>query len=140
MAPTPDLPSEITEGASLQGNEWGWPVSSFPNAITRAAALGYACLGGQFQFRLSDGSTCEMYWLSASSDDRRSDEAWADYSRRSCVEVSQNFQQLVSETDFSTEALTWNTQIDPSRDLVFVAYFVQEDEYQSLRKPHEVGT
>ena len=64
------LPPDISQGASLRGNEYGWSISSFPNALANAEAHGYACLGGQFQFRLDDGGTCEMYWLDADSKER----------------------------------------------------------------------
>jgi len=122
------LPPEIAEGATLQGNEYGWGVSSFPNALSKAQDAGYACLGGQFQFRLDDGSTCEMYWLEADSCERTAGESWEDYSRRSCTEVLLRFQHLMSETDFAKEASNWNVQIDPTKHLVFVAYFVREVE------------
>ena len=104
MAVDDDLPSEIAEGATLQGKEYGWSVSAFPNALSRAEVRGYACLGGQFQFRVDDGSTCEMYRLNADSNDRTGGESWAEYSRRSCSEVLQEFQRLVTETDFGKEA------------------------------------
>ena len=64
-----DLPSAITLGATLRGNEYGWALDEFPGALTKAETLGYACLGGQFEFRLDDG-TCELYWLNADSKDR----------------------------------------------------------------------
>jgi hypothetical protein len=61
-------------------------------------------LGGQFQFRLEDGATCEIYRLSADSKERLAGESWTDYSRRSCSEVKGNFQRLISQTDFRKEA------------------------------------
>lgn len=64
------LPTEIALGATARGNEYGWTLDAFPQALLKAQALGYACLGGQFQFRLDDG-TYEVYWLNADSDDRR---------------------------------------------------------------------
>src|SRR5882757_1670177 len=90
-----DLPAIITQGAALRGNEYGWEIAAFPNALAHAEALGYGCLGGQFQFRLQDGSTCEMYWLNADSNDRVEGEAWSEYSHRSCSEVLKRFQQLI---------------------------------------------
>jgi hypothetical protein len=121
------LPPDIAQGASFRGNEYGWSVSSFPDALAKAQNQGYACLGGQFQFRLDDGSTCEMYWLSADSGERVPGESWADYSRRSCAEVLHKFRHLVSSTDFQKEAAGWTSvQIDPAKCLVFVAYFVRE--------------
>jgi hypothetical protein len=127
------LPPDISHGAMLRGNEYGWTVSSFPNALANAEAGGYACLGGQFQFRLDDAGTCEMYWLDADSTPRKDGQSWADYSRRSCAEVLERFLYLISETDFGKEASTWsNVQIDPRKDLVFVAYFVQEADWSRL--------
>src|SRR5256885_4730309 len=126
------LPPDITEGATLRGNEYGWSVSSFPSALAKAQAAGYACLGGQYQFRLDDGSTVEMYWLNADSTERAGGGTWADYSRRSCAEVLQRFQYLMSKTDFGNEASSWPVEIDPIRNLVFVAYFVRETEWPSL--------
>jgi len=126
------LPPDITEGATQRGNEYGWSVSSFPSALAKAQAGGYACLGGQFQFRLDDGSTFEMYWLNADSTERTGGETWADYSRRSCAEVLQRFQYLMLETDFGKEASGWPVEIDPIRNLVFAAYFVRETEWASL--------
>jgi hypothetical protein len=133
MSDNTELPSAITQGATLRGNEYAWSVDSFPDALAQAEALGYACLGGQFQFRLSD-STCEMYWLSADSKDRLPSESWAAYSRRSCTEVLQGFQHLISATDFKKEALGWRLQIDPAKYLVFVGYFVTETDWSDLAK------
>ena len=121
-----DLPPDVVEGATLRGSEYGWSTISFPAALARAEAHGYACLGSQFQFRLSDGSTCEMYWLSADSKERLPEEQWADYSRRSCSEVKQNFERLMSETDFNKEVSSCNLSSTTTDNLDFVAYFVTE--------------
>ncbi len=126
------LPPGVSEGATVRGNEYGWNTSSFPHAVTRAEANGYACLGGQFQFRLEDGSTCEMYWLNADSEERVVGESWPNYVHRSCSEVLCAFQRLLSDTHFRKEAASWPVRIDPVRDLVFVAYFVGENEWASL--------
>src|ERR1700733_5502894 len=124
MATHDHLPSEIAKGARLQGKEQGWSVFAFPNSLSPAKVRGYACLGGQLQFRIDDSSNCEMHWLSANSSKRTDAESWAEYSHRSCSEVSQEFQRRVAETDFAREAASWLVQIDPIRSLVFVAYFV----------------
>jgi hypothetical protein len=129
------LPPDISQGSALRGNEYGWTISSFPDALARAEALGYGCLGGQFQFRLDDGSTCEMYWLDADSKERGDDESWVDYCHRSCSEVLNRFQHLASSTDFNTEVSGWpSVQIDPTKSLIFVAYFVTESELAELGK------
>jgi hypothetical protein len=129
-----ELPSAITNGATLRGNEYGWTISSFPNAANAAEANGYVCLGGQFQFRLTDGSTCEMYWLSADSKDRLDEEPWEEYAHRSCAEVLEGFRIRISETDFTKEAAQWPVPIDPMADLVFVAYFVNETDLTEISR------
>jgi hypothetical protein len=122
------LPPDISQGAILRGNEYGWSVPSFPNALAKAEAQGYACLGGQFQFRLEE-ATCEMYWLEANSQERVRGESWPEYCHRSCSEVLSGFKRLVSATDFKKEASSWTSgQIDPTKSLVFVAYFVTESD------------
>ena len=126
------LPPDVIQGASLRGNEYGWIVSSFPEALMNAKSHGYACLGGQFQFRLPDGSTCEMYWLDADASERHEDENWTQYSQRSCTEVLQKFQKRIEMTDFGKEANQWRVPIDPDRDLVFVAYFVSETDLAKI--------
>ena len=129
------LPPDISQGATLRGNEYGWSVSAFPDALANARAHGYACLGGQFQFRLEDGGTCEMYWLEADSKERSHGESWVEYCHRSCSEVLKRFQHLASVTDFKKEASSWPlVQIDPTKSLVFVAYFVTEVELATLAK------
>ena len=129
------LPPDISQGSALRGNEYGWAISSFPDALARAEALGYGCLGGQFQFRLDDSSTCEMYWLDADSEERGDGESWVDYCHRSCSEVLNRFQLLASSTDFKKEASSWpSVQIDPTKNLVFVAYFVTESEQAEMSK------
>lgn len=143
MIGTDNLPVEMTTCATLDGNEYGWRIESFPNALAKAEAFGYACLGGQFQFRLNTG-ICEIYWLSADSRERELNEIWLDYCHRSSTEVLNNFNKVVSETDFEEIAGDWpivqqamEQGVDPHQVLVFVAYFVTEDEYTNLRKLSE---
>ena len=119
------LPPDIARGASLRGNEYGWQISAFPEALTNARSQGFACLGGQFQFRMPAG-IYEMYWLSADSTDRRAGETWADYSQRSCSEVLDKFNDLISKTDFAKEAANWRPHASSIEGLVFVAYFETE--------------
>ena len=135
MKPKFELPSELVQGTSINGNEYGWPPALFPDAALRAESLGYACLGGQFQFRASVG-TCEMYWLSADSTDRQPTEEWSAFCTRSRAEVLERFHQIVAETDFQREAVRWpvlrsemERGIDLLETLVFVAYFVTETEW-----------
>jgi hypothetical protein len=136
--PNCELPADITAGATLSGNEYGWNVDSFPVALRRAEEHGLACLGGQFQFRIAD-AIYEMYWLTADSTERRSGETWADYVHRSCDEVHNGFQKLVAQSDFVAEVSGWpmlkagiQEEHDVLSKLVFVAYFVTEAELNSI--------
>ena len=128
------LPAAVTHGAEARGNEYGWTIVSFPDALAQAEMLGYACLGEQFQFRLESG-TYEMYWLNADAGERAPDEPWPAYSRRSCREVLSAFITLLDRTDFKKEASNWPALgaavaggFDLSNKLRFVAYFVDEIE------------
>ena len=125
-----ELPKELTETASLAGREYAWPIHDFPRVLSRAAELGYACIGGQFQFRAPCG-ICEMYWLEADSGGRREAEPWGDYVVRARDEVSRAFQRICAQTDFRREAEGWDClreqmaagSFDPLGCLRFVAYF-----------------
>jgi hypothetical protein len=128
------LPAELVEGTSVTGNEYGWPLHLFPDAARRAESLGYACLGGQFQFRIA-AATCEMYWLAADSSEREPNESWRAYCERSRVEVLGKFAKIIAEIDFLAEARNWPTLtaeiergLNIAKALFFVAYFVTDGE------------
>ena len=129
-----ELPRELTEGATLRGKEFAWTVADFPSVLKRARKLGYACLGGQFQFR-PPGATCEMYWLSADPDEREKGESWPAYADRSCAQVLDRFGAAVAASDFHEEAKRWPDVAElagagarPLEHLCFVAYFRKQDQ------------
>jgi hypothetical protein len=127
-----DLPSDVMEGAALRGNEYGWSIISFPVALDRAKAHGYACLGGQFQFRLGDGSTCEMYWLSADSKERLPGEQWADYSPPLMFRGEAEFSALDLGNGFRQRSSVLEPPTCRYRKSCFVAYFVTESDLARL--------
>lgn len=127
-----ELPGELIAKASRRGNEYAWAPSDFPAVLSRAEELGFACLGGQFQFRTPD-ATCEMYWLSADAAERRPGESWQTYVSRSSAEVLDHFSSLLKTTDFRAEAMSWpdvpelsGVSAQPEPHLCFVAYFVNK--------------
>jgi hypothetical protein len=137
------LPSELAAGATLRDQEYGWTVDSFPAAVRAAERLEIACLGGQFQFRVGD-AVYEPYWVCADSVERQPGEGWSNYTYRSCGEVGQAFERLVRMTDFRAVAREWQelrgateAGLDVMCTLVFVAYFVTEQEYDSLSHAKE---
>src|SRR5580704_13557479 len=125
------LPAEIAYGASFIGNEYAWTISAFLEALAKAPSYGFACLGGQFQFRLP-GGIYEMYWLSADATGRQAQEAWRDYSQRSCSEVMTKFEAVASSTDFVREATNWRLLASALEGLVFAAYFATESQFAEL--------
>jgi hypothetical protein len=129
------LPQELTEGAILRDKEYAWELADFPQALQRAPDLGYACLGGQFWFLVSEVSLYEPFWLEANASDRMADEDWSAYARRSCEEVLARFKRCLLETDFKEAAGKFGTsEVDRDDALhwLFNAYFVSEKEFLSL--------
>ena len=132
-----DLPPELARGALQNRKEFAWPVDVFPGVVAAAPGLGYACLGGQFQFLLSGGKIFELYWLSADSQERKAGEPWSEFAARSCMEVAQGFMVLLQSAAFQDEAEKFKRleagTVDASRSkLVFCAYFVSETEWREL--------
>jgi hypothetical protein len=123
------VPPEISLGATLRDNEYGWKLSVFPAALAAAEKYELACLGGQLQFRF-DNSIAEAYWCNADSSERMPEEIWSDYVKRSCREVKDKFAELVRDLDIQKLVAEWPTLStllsgrDPEAALFFVAYFV----------------
>jgi hypothetical protein len=136
-----DLPAPLLEGATLRGGEYGWSPVAFPKCLEAAKHFDYACLGGQFQFRSSNG-TREMYWQNADSLDRQPGERWRSYVIRSCDEVRIGFDRLMRQINWSQEAaerwpsLAGDLSVGqrPEDVLVFVAYFSTEIESRRFEK------
>ena len=131
------LPPEILLGATLRDNEYGWKLSAFPAALAAAESYELACLGGQLQFQF-ESSVAEAYWCNADSSERMPKEPWRDYVQRSCNEVKEKFTQLIRDLDVQKLVAEWPTlstllsRRDPEAVLLFVAYFVTEQEYLAL--------
>lgn len=125
------LPPALSHGAIFRESEYAWDLIAFPAALQKAPSLGYACLGGQFWFLLSDGSLYEPFWLEANSGERGANEAWPDYKARSCLEVAKAFETLVNTTDFEKEATQFKSLHGPF-SILFNAYFVTEAEFVRL--------
>lgn len=125
------LPQNIRQRAAVSsGGEHAWRQQDVEKAIVAARDAGLACLGGQVQFQLPEG-TCEAYWLNYDTGDRRAGEPWSDFVRRSAAEVLTSVHRLCRETDFRQAALEWDfirqrvesEQLDPIQHLWFVLYF-----------------
>jgi hypothetical protein len=86
------------------GNEYGWRKDDVLNVIEAARKLGIAIIGGQVQYRLPN-ATCELYWLSYDSEDRKPNESWIDYCNRAAFECGEKFKS-VAALDIEKELLT----------------------------------
>ena len=135
------LPEALTRGASLKDGEYAWSIPSFPDALTAAPAIGFACLGGQFQLRPNPDTIYELFWVEANATKRLASESWKAYAGRSCSEVLEKFTSLLRTVDFREEAFkfkSFDSWLTPDRSLseslVFNAYFVDEPEFGALRR------
>jgi len=98
------LPHAILQRASLRANEYAWPIEDIPNVIEAARQANLASIGGQLQFRLPDGGTCECYWVEV--DTYKSVPAslpWQERVDQTAAVALADFSHLLSKFDFVTE-------------------------------------
>ena len=103
-APELRLPHQILRRASLRGNEYAWPIEDIPRVIEAARHANMASNGGQLQFRLPDGGTCECYWVEV--DTYKSVPAslpWEERVEQTATEALADFSRLLSKLDFVSE-------------------------------------
>ena len=122
------LPQSILNKAIKKGNEYGWKKEDVLEVIETARKLGLATIGGQVQYVLPQG-TCELYWLSYDSSDRRRGERWSDYSDRSALECSEKFIKISAldiekdlKASFHLEEALYE-KVELSDHQVFILYF-----------------
>lgn len=124
------LPPEILERAVLSGNEYGWKRADFTEVVDTAVQNGLAVIGGQVQFRLSDG-TCELYWHKYDPHPRNEREGWDEYCQRTKTEclaqfaIIPNDKELIGEgiRTFSFLSKKANEGIRLEEFLIFIIYF-----------------
>jgi hypothetical protein len=99
------LPAALLARASLRGNEHAWPVDEIPQVIEAARKANLVSIGGQLQFRLPNGGTCECYWVQV--DTYQSVEKslpWRERVERTAEAGARDFAALRSNVDFLAEA------------------------------------
>jgi len=101
----------------------------FLDVLHEAASIGFACIGGQFQWVLP-GGTCEPFWLNVDSNPHHRGESWASYVERAEAEVKGGYELLLRTTDFNAEADKWEFLREQKENgislddcLIFIAYF-----------------
>lgn len=98
------LPDEILQKAIVSGKEYGWKRPDFKETVNKAVELGLGIIGGQVQFKFPDG-TCELYWHSYDTTDRKSGEKWSEYCQRSKSECLKQFEKLPSDNELIKEGI-----------------------------------
>ena len=98
------LPKELLEQASLRGNEHAWRIDDIPAVIEATRDAGLVNVGGQLQFRLPDGGTCECYWVEVDTYKRVPKELpWIERVVRTAEVALEEFTCLQSRYDFMEE-------------------------------------
>jgi|SRR6266581_4108451 hypothetical protein len=132
------LPPVLLGRASLVGNEYAWRVDDIPNVIEAARAANLVSIGGQLQFRLPDGGTCECYWVQVDtyqSVDRAL--PWKVRVERTAEMAVRDFELLRSRFDFIWEGRKAFARYlddlvaqgrDPAGSMCFVWYVLSEEE------------
>lgn len=103
-SPERHLPTELLERASVRGKEYAWSIADIPEVIEAARRAGLINVGGQLQFRLPDGGTCECYWVEV--DTFRSvpkSLPWDDRVAQTADRALVDFSHLESKYDFMEE-------------------------------------
>ena len=104
MTAETELPSALLERASLRGNEYAWRIEDIPAVIDAAEAANLVSVGGQLQFRLPDGATCECYWVEVDALRNLPDElGWSDRVHATASAARQQFDELKQRDDFVGE-------------------------------------
>ena len=98
------LPEDVIVRATLRGNEYAWRVGDIPIVIEAAKSANLINIGGQLQFRIPKGGTCECYWVEVDTyTEVSADLPWADRVSATAATALSQFQRLCNECDFVAE-------------------------------------
>jgi hypothetical protein len=98
------LPQKILQRASLRGNEYAWPIEEIPKVIEAARQANLVSIGGQLQFRLPDGGTCECYWVEVDTyKSVPTSLPWPERVEQTATVALADFSRLLSKFDFVAE-------------------------------------
>ena len=126
------LPPDILARASRRGNEYAWPVDDIPLVIAAAKDALLASVGGQLQFRLPDGATCECYWVNVDVG-ATPGSSWPERVEQSARIALEKFEDARSRDDLLREGMTFpsvaeaaTSGTDLESAMCFVWYLVDE--------------
>ncbi len=102
--PEHELPSDILNRGSRVGNEYAWRIQDIPDVIAAARSANLISIGGQLQFRLPDGGTCECYWVDVNTYKSVDEELpWAERVSRTAEVALADFDALKKRFNFVAE-------------------------------------
>ena len=137
--PEEALPQDVLNKASFAGSEYAWLVQDIPEVIAAARDANLISLGGQLQFRLPGGGTCECYWVNIDIEDVATDLtlSWEERVNRSAEVALRKFEALQGRFDFIAEGRSAfglylealeSQGHDPSDAMCFVWYVASQDD------------
>lgn len=136
------LPPEILQRASLAGNEYAWRIQDIPNVIEAARASNLISVGGQLQFRLPDGGTCECYWVEVTTSTSVAKALlWPERVRLTAEVALRDFKTLQEQLDFIAEGRVGFARYldallaegrDPADSMCFVWYVLSEADEKAI--------
>jgi hypothetical protein len=98
------LPKQILDRASLRGKEYAWRIADIPAVIEAARKAGFVNIGGQLQFRIPDGGTCECCWVNVDTYKAVSKVLpWNERVNKTADAALAEFTRLASQYDFLEE-------------------------------------
>ncbi|MEO0871329.1 MAG: hypothetical protein AAFY19_05115 [Pseudomonadota bacterium] len=105
MEPAKKLfPASLIERATLRGNEYAWRIEDIPTVIEAARAANLVNIGGQLQFRITNGGTCECYWVNVDTyKDVSKGLPWPERVTLTATSALRQFHRLVEKFDFIAE-------------------------------------
>ena len=136
------LPKELLSRASKRGNEYAWRWNDILHVASAAEKAGFACAGGQAQFRSPDG-TVTVNWSSFAPKGKRVNETRDQYVIRSWKETRRICHGLFTDEPTIAEGKkifrsiqeTVQQDILPRETLWFVLYFHSTE---SRRETHGI--
>src|ERR1700737_4055929 len=146
-SPERHLPKELLDRASLRGKEFAWRIADIPEVIEAARRAGLVNVGGQLQFRLPDGGTCECYWVEVDTHRSVSKELpWAERVIQTADVALADFIRLASKYNFLGEGgRVFSTHLkdveeqggNPAEMMRFVWYVLDTEELAHTQHPNK---
>lgn len=141
------LPKSLLERASLEGNEYAWPIADIPKVIEAAKNANLINIGGQLQFRVPDkfgGGICECYWVEVDTYKSVPCELpWDERVTKTADAALSDFENLKAQCDFLKEGwISFEKHLIEAESLggvaeemmCFVWYTHDYDEEEEIKK------